>query len=60
MSKYKVNYKVNHGPMKGETIAVEIEGNDVEDVKARFERTSDILYSDNKELSASIITISEV
>lgn len=58
--KYKVNYQTNRGEMKGKTLTVILEGTDIEDVKARFERTSAILANGDSNYKADIITVSEV
>lgn len=40
---YRVYYIPNQGPKKGKRIHVDIEGKDIEHVKAQFHRTSEIL-----------------
>ncbi len=60
MKKYKVNYKTNKGPMKDKLLTVILEGTDIEDVKARFHRTSGILAAGDVSYQADIVTVSEV
>ncbi len=60
MKKYKVNYKTNRAPVAGKTVTVLMEGTNVDDVKARFERTSTILAGGDPTYEAEIITISEI
>ena len=52
MKTYQVRYTVNEGPKKGETLTVLVKGIDVDDMKKRFDRITDIMrphYSENYE-----------
>ena len=58
--KYKVNYKVNKGPVKDQLLTVIIEGTDIEDCKERFHRTSVTMANGDLNYKADIVTVSEV
>lgn len=63
MKKYQITYTVNQGEMKGKKLNVIIEGTDLEDAKARFDRTTEILktqHSFGDKYKADIILVSEV